>query len=127
MKNILLCTLFVSFSSCALLKTVRQSDLDSWVGQPVMALDTHSLFSTMPMSKNVSSDIETRVYSNSKSVINCYSSQGYGGTSCSNNQITCSNIFYIKNGKVVEYLPKGKCYTDDSTRPEERYKSLISK
>lgn len=127
MKTLIFIVLSIYLSSCALFKTVRQSDLDSWVGQPVMALDTHSLFSTMPMSKSVSSDIETRVYSNSKAVINCYTSQGYGGTSCSNNQITCSNIFYIKSGKVVEYLPKGKCYTDESVRPEERYKSLISR
>ena len=32
-------------SGCA---TVRQSDLDAWVGVPVQALDTHPLFLTMP-------------------------------------------------------------------------------
>ena len=37
----------VSVAGCA----VRQPDLDVWVGMPVEALDTHSLFITFPMYK----------------------------------------------------------------------------
>ena len=46
---------------------VRQQDLDSWVGMPVEALDTHSLFITVPMHKTISaSGLEIRNYANGK-------------------------------------------------------------
>ena len=37
-------------------KGVRQSDLDAWVGVPVKALDTHSLFLTMRLERSFIED-----------------------------------------------------------------------
>jgi hypothetical protein len=48
MRNTILAVFIaVSVAGCA----VRQPDLDVWVGMPVEALDTHSLFITFPMYK----------------------------------------------------------------------------
>jgi hypothetical protein len=112
---------------------VRQQDLDSWVGMPVEALDTHSLFITVPMHKTISaSGLEIRNYANGKDVSSCSSNYNtYGSavsmtafTTCSSNRIICNNIFYIRDGKVLEYAPTGRCYTDNSVRPQLRYKRL---
>jgi S1-C subfamily serine protease len=85
---------------------VRQQDLDSWVGMPVEALDTHSLFITVPIFKTYSaSGIEIRNYANGN----------------------CNNIFYIRDGKVLEYAPTGRCYTNDSVRPQSRYNFVSRK
>lgn len=35
---------------------VRQADLDAWVGVPVKALDTHSLFLTMRLERTLTED-----------------------------------------------------------------------
>jgi hypothetical protein len=109
---------------------VRQQDLDSWVGMPVEALDTHSLFITVPMFKTFSaSGIEIRNYANGADHSSCVSNAVSGSlfTSCSSNRVVCNNIFYIRDGKVLEYAPTGRCYTDDSVRPQLRYKRLMGR
>ena len=63
-------------SGCA---TVRQSDLDAWVGVPVQALDTHPLFLTMPLYRTQTANgVEIRNYFNSKDVEQCFASAGHG-------------------------------------------------
>lgn len=123
--------------SCATVKTVRQQDLDAWVGMPVEALDTHSLFITLPMVRTItSSGIEVRDYVNKRNIgrcfgsggVNAYPSMSYAAynsfTACSGGLVGCDNIFYIKDGVVVEYAPTGRCYTDDTVRPQSRYQRL---
>lgn len=127
-------SVLVLLTGCA---HVHQSDVDAWSGVPVGALDTHSLFITLPMIRTVSPEgIEIRNYPNKKAVGRClgYAQPGMTGASsyasymafsnCNSELKGCDNIFYIKDGKVVEYLPKGKCYTDKTTRPEARYERL---
>jgi hypothetical protein len=48
-------------------------------------------------------------------------------TTCSSNRVVCNNIFYIRDGVVVEYAPTGSCYTDDSVRPQVHYLMLQKK
>lgn len=129
--------LFLLLTGCAV-KTVRQEDLNAWVGVPVEALDTHSLFLTVPMYKTFTeSGIEIRNYVNGIDVApQCFShGAGYVSgnnvnfntfSSCNNaTKVVCNNIFYIRNGLVTEYAPTGRCYTDETVQPQERYKSLI--
>ena len=78
--------------------------------------------------------IEIRNYVNSRNVASCLgrtSGRADGAyvnantfANCSSNQIACNNIFYIKAGKVIEYAPTGRCYTDETVRPEARYERL---
>lgn len=56
-----------------MLAGVRQQDLDAWVGVPVEALDTHSIFVTIPMYKSYTeSGIEIRNYANGKDIAQCF-------------------------------------------------------
>lgn len=117
--------------------TIRQADLDSWVGMPVEALDTHSFFLTVPMVKTLSSSgIEIRNYANGIDGSSCFTSAGStrssssylsasAFTTCSRNRVVCNNLFYIKDGKVLEYAPTGQCMTNDSVKPQVRYKALM--
>ena len=134
-RILLVLTVASVFSGCAVLPTVRQQDLDAWAGVPVEALDTHSFFITVPMYKNItSSGIEVRNYANGKDVAQCFGNAGISGTgkyinantfaTCTSNRIVCNNIFYIRDGVVLEYAPTGRCYTDDSVRPQARYLNL---
>ena len=119
--------------------TVRQSDLDTWVGMPVEALDTHSFFITLPMTKRVTAGgIEVRNYDNTRVIQDCDdmayaapvrggSTYAYGAGSCSSTKIGCNNIFYIKGGKVLEYAPTGRCKTDERVRPQKRYLDMIGR
>lgn len=124
----------LSMSACAGL-LVRQQDLDAWVGIPIEALDTHSLFITVPMFRTVTpSGIEIRNYANGSDVASCFTNAGANRagnfvnansfTTCSSGRVVCNNIFYIKDGKVVEYAPTGRCYTDSSVQPQARYQRL---
>lgn len=115
--------------------TVRQQDLDVWVGMPVEALDTHSLFLTVPMVRTkTESGIEIRNYANGRNFGSC---SGFGSAStagswvnanafstCSSGWVGCNNIFYIKDGKVIEYAPTGRCFTDERVQPQARYERL---
>jgi hypothetical protein len=105
----------LSLSGCAGL-LVRQQDLDAWVGVPVEALDTHSLFLTVPMIRTkTESGLEIRNYANGKNISSC---SGFGNaaasggwvqasafSNCTSGWQGCNNIFYIRNGKVLEYTP----------------------
>lgn len=139
MKNFLVLMVAMVLAGCAA-KVVRQQDLDAWVGMPIEALDTHSLFITVPLYKTrTESGIEIRNYANGKSSESCYSNGGairnpsgkYVSastfTQCSSDRVVCNNIFYIKDGKVLEYAPTGQCMTDDTVRPQKRYLELIKK
>ena len=125
----------LTVTACA---TVRKQDLDAWVGIPVEALDTHSLFITVPMYRSVtSSGIEIRNYANGGDVAQCFSNAGASKTgkyvnansftTCSSNRVVCNNIFYIKDGVVIEYAPTGSCYTDETVQPQPRYLRLNKK
>ena len=37
---------------------------------------------------------------------------------CSSQIVGCDNIFYIMNGRVVEYRPTGLCYTNTTAQPQ---------
>lgn len=135
MRTILIGLILATMTGCAGM-LVRQQDLDAWVGVPVEALDTHSLFATMPMSRTISpSGIEVRNYANGRQVANC---TGFGNANrfgrtvnattfntCTQNWRGCNNIFYIKDGAVIEYAPTGNCITDGSVQPEERYLRMM--
>lgn len=127
-------TAAIAVSACSGLM-VRQQDLDAWVGMPVEALDTHSLFLTVPMVRTkTESGIEIRNYANGRNFGSC---SGFGSanaagswvnanafSNCSSGWVGCNNIFYIKDGKVIEYAPTGRCYTNETVQPQERYKRL---
>lgn len=106
----------LAVSGCALLPRVHQEDLDAWVGIPVDRLDFHPLFMPMPMtSRTTQNGVEIRVYRNSKANSSC--SINYGKVSCDSDEVTCNNVFFVKDGAVIEYRPVGRCKTDLSTRP----------
>lgn len=128
-------TIAAIFSLLAGCATVRQQDLDAWVGVPVEALDTHSIFITIPMFRTrTDSGIEIRNYANGRDVAQCFSNAGADRvgnfvnanafTTCSSGRIVCNNIFYIKDGKVIEYAPTGRCYTNETAQPQARYLRL---
>ncbi|MEW8288243.1 MAG: hypothetical protein AB2697_19870 [Candidatus Thiodiazotropha endolucinida] len=131
-QSIILVIISLSLYACSL---VRQEDLDAWVGVPVVALDTHSIFITIPMFRTVTKDgIEIRNYANSRDVASCFNMANASGTTyvnsqtfsaCSSRRVGCNNIFYIKDGYVVEYAPTGSCYTNKLAQPEPRYKKFI--
>jgi hypothetical protein len=118
---------------------VNQAHLDAWVGQPVEALDTHSWFLTVPMVRTISSSgIEIRDYVNAQKVSSCYGTLGgvyqFGATfsyanyqaftACAAQIRACHNIFYIRDGLILEYAPVGRnglCYTAALLMPEARY------
>ena len=102
---------------------------------PAEALDTHSFFITVPMYKTVTeSGIEIRNYANGKDIAQCFGSgNAYASGSnvsantfstCSSGRIVCNNIFYIKQGVVIEYAPTGRCYTNEMVQPQKRYQTL---
>src|SRR3989442_11624345 len=61
--------LCLAVSGCV---SVRQADLDSWVGQPVVTLEKHPVFLTMPVVRTVASDgTEIRNYINGRNIGHC--------------------------------------------------------
>ncbi|MBU2590438.1 MAG: hypothetical protein KKC21_00250 [Nitrospinae bacterium] len=122
--------------ACATVRTVRQQDLDAWVGVPVEALDAHSLFLTIPMVRTkTESGIKIRNYANGRNFGGC-SGLGFANvagswvnansfSTCSSGWVGCNNIFYIKDGKVIEYAPTGRCFTDERVQPQARYQRLM--
>ena len=114
--------------------SVRQQDIDAWVGVPVEALDTHSDLRTVLMyRKNEGNGIEIRNYMNGRrrDVAKCWRISGGGKsgryvntfTTCPDGLIVCNNIFYIKDGKVIEYAPTGQCL-NETVQPQARYLRL---
>lgn len=117
---------------------VHQEDLAAWEGMPVEALDTQTFFLTLPVVKRMTdSGIEIRNYSNRANVSECFGSAtlrtSWGRptvsdrSSCTSQSRGCDNIFYIKDGKVLEYAPTGQCFTDVGVRPQARYLRLTGK
>lgn len=130
-KKFALLAACLSLSACSSL-VVHQQDLDAWVGAPVEALDTHAFFITVPMSRTLGPNgVEIRNYVHGADVSSCFSNAGAirsgnfvnssAFTSCSSGQVVCNNVFYIKDGKVLEYAPAGRCYTTSSLQPEAQY------
>lgn len=125
--------LVVALSGCA---TVRQADLDSWVGQPVAVLETHPVFLTIPVVKTVASDgTEIWNFVNGANIGQCSGGGNVYGkrlnyasysqfASCVQRFAACNNIFYIRDGKVQRYTPVGtggaRCYTTEQLQPHSR-------
>jgi len=107
MKNLLLkIFLTLSLVSCSAIM-IDQKVLDAWIGAPVEFLDSHSFFASLPVSKTYTENgVEIRNYKNRKWI---------NGTS-----VTCNNMFYIKDKKVLEYVLVGRCKTMPSLVPEKR-------
>ena len=120
---------------------VRQSDLDAWAGVPVVALDTQSFFLTLPMVKTITdTGVEIRDYVNKRNVSRCIQSSFGNATmpsntiayanfnqfqQCSSSVRGCDNIFYIRDGKVIEYRPTGYCKTNDIVRPQPGWEKFL--
>src|SRR6266545_2890104 len=99
--------------------TVRQADLDAWVGQPVLALETHPIFLTIPVVKTQASDgTEIWNYVNGANLGQCSGGGSIFGSrvdyatyskfsTCVQRFAACNNIFFMRDGKVVRYTPVG--------------------
>jgi len=137
MKKLIVYFLIFLFTGCGMLRTVRNSDLNAWRNIPVLALDTHSLFLTVPMVKTFTENgIEIRVYANKANFSSCTGSGSIDHSTtlsssdfnnfrnCSARVIGCDNIFYIKDGNVIKYIPVGRCYTDNTVRPQKGWESF---
>jgi len=138
MNKIFITILAVTLSGCATMlpkPEVRQQDIDAWINVPVEALDTHSIFLTIPMIRTMTaSGIEIRNYRNGINVSSCSSSgdasisdswvKSEAFSNCSSNWHGCNNIFYIKENLVIDYAPTGNCFTDERAQPQARYKRL---
>lgn len=88
-------------------KSVRQADLDSWVGVPLASLQSHPLFSALNLQRYPAADgAEIFDYVNGTPTASCH------------------NRFTVKAGVVQRYEPRAqgqtKCFTDDSARPQIR-------
>lgn len=131
-RYILIVMITLSLSACL---SVRQEDLDSWVGQPVELLDLHPFFNTVPLeTRFTDSGIEIRNYKNGRSFNSCSGNtnmtnfnenSGTGNfnsySNCFKNDVVCNNIFYIKNKKVLKYEPTGRCFTDERVQPKQLF------
>jgi hypothetical protein len=132
-RALILSVVALTLVGCGLL--VRQQDLDAWAGAPVEALDTHSFFLTLPMVRTkTESGIEVRNYANFREISDCVSAgsaqargqfvSGSAFSTCSSTRVGCNNLFYIRDGKVLEYVPRGQCRTSEMVQPEARYRRL---
>jgi hypothetical protein len=160
MRKHQLATVVLAVAGCASPPIVRQEDLSAWVGIPVVALDTHSIFITFPVIRTVTDNgLEIRNYVNKQGISQCFANtnafgssttraqanQRVGATSayslqantissvnfstfqnCSNQIVGCDNIFYIRDGKVLEYRPTGKCYTNGSVQPQAGWERFLA-
>ncbi|MGE0475029.1 MAG: hypothetical protein AB7P17_15450 [Nitrospirales bacterium] len=124
--------IFYMIAACAALPTVRQQDLDAWVGIPVEALNTHPSFKNERMFRTrTHGGTEIRNYAYGYNFEECFGKAGAGKIGdfveedtfirCSSGRIVCNNLFYIRNGKVLEYAPIGLCTTDTKVQPETHY------
>lgn len=124
MRTIAGVLLLPMLSGCLLLsvrRTVRQEDLQSWNGVPLVELQTHTLFSTIPKRVELLQDgHQLWTYSNCVTrPINC---SGYGASlDCSGgDQACCYNQFLVDDQRVEWYRAAGSCYTDCTVRPPSR-------
>ena len=111
---------------------VRPRDLDVWIGMPVEALDSQPLFSGIAMVRTVADDgVEIRNYASRRDFASCAGSASAIATgsyvspdafsNCTGGWAGCSNLFYIRNGKILEYAPTGRCSTNESVWPKARF------
>jgi hypothetical protein len=122
----------VVVAGCAT-RGVRQADTDAWVGRPVADLDKHPIFLTMRIVKTRADDgTEIRNYVNGRNASSCSTSGSANAylntadyasfTNCMQTFQACNNVFYINKGVISRYTPigtgGGRCYTDDTTRPD---------
>lgn len=123
-------TLAILLAGCA---TVRQEDLDAWIGQPVVSLESHPVFLSVPVVKTqVPDGTEIWNYVNGLNIGHCSGGGNiYAGkidfatynkfANCIQKFPACNNIFYIRNGKVMKYTPIGtggaNCYTNEKLQP----------
>jgi hypothetical protein len=113
---------------CTTAPTVQEHDLNAWVGVSVEALDKHAFFMTVPMFRTKTENgTEIRNYAYAYDFQECFSKAGASNIgdfvnedafiACSSSRIMCNNMFYIKQGKVLEYSPTGRCDTDEKLYP----------
>jgi hypothetical protein len=118
-----LLALCLSITGCA---AVRQSDVDAWRDAPVAALDTHTMFATLPVNRTTfPNGVEVRNYVNTGGATSCPTaplSGGFQSARCTGTQAPCNNLFYIKEGRVLAYVPMGECVTDERVRPQNAVK-----
>ncbi len=110
---------------------VRDSDRAAWKAQPVIELERHPFFSTVPLEKKPLSDgSEIWDYTNCGTDpvrTNCATNpNGYGGvaTNCRSTgggTSCCHHQFVVRASMVEEYRPVGDdCYTGCERRPGAR-------
>jgi hypothetical protein len=108
---------------------IREVDLDAWRGVPVIELETHALFSTLPRSvRHLSDGSQLWTFSNCRGGVTdtrcgSYRTGNFVATNCSGGeayQTCCQNQFIIRDAVVEQYRPVGHCYTDCTTRPASR-------
>lgn len=123
--------IFTTGCASPITKTVRQQDMDAWVGQPVIALQKHPFFVTLQLVKTrVEDGTEIWNFINGRDVSSCFGSgsgfaSGYASSAtyssfmnCASGRIVCNNVFYIKDGEIERYTPVGRCYTDETVQPD---------
>lgn len=107
---------------------VRDSDRVAWQRVPIIEVERHPLFSTLPRDeKKLSDGSELWDFANcaaGKAPTNCKTGENpvSGGlaTTCTggaNYTTCCHNQFLVRAGFVEEYRPIGNCVTDCTTRP----------
>ena len=118
-------------ASCTTGPTVQQQDLDTWATVPVEVLDSHAFFKTVPMFRTKThSGTEIRNYAYGYNFQECARKAGANNIgdfmsedaffACASSRIVCNNMFYIKEGTVLEYAPTGRCHTNEKLQPNAR-------
>jgi hypothetical protein len=117
-------TSIVSCGSSSPPRTVRQADLDAWTGIPLVELETHPLFSTLPRNVRALSDgTQLWTFSNCKSIVEIYCTGPTGLMTCSGGETwrpCCQNQFVVRDAEVESFRAVGHCYTDCTVRPASR-------
>jgi len=120
---------FISLiTACTSKPLAQQHALDTWAGVSVETLDTHAFFMTVPMFRTkTGSGTEIRNYAYGYDFQACANKAGASNIgdflseeafiACSSSRIVCNNLFYIKEGLVLEYAPTGRCDTDERIQP----------
>ena len=131
--KILWALFFLTLSSCVT-QSVRDADLQSWIGESTQTLETHSVFSALPREERRIPDSDEKLinYRQRKTVEveprTCYGAGGgiqnfgLGATHCSPRQVEqviCVHQFKVKEDVVESYRVLGEdCYTDCKFRPK---------
>lgn len=120
MKFILLILFLNVIMACV---HVREEDLVAWKNVPVLELETHPFFSTLPLEKRpLSNGTELWIYSNSVSTAKLDCSFGVCEVTTETNG--CLNQFFVSRGLVLEYRPVAvniiSCVTNCRLRPISR-------